>query len=90
VTNRKHIFEIFPNPATDYSQIWFESPLVSDCYLTVYSMDGRVISNDIIKAGTNIYRLDTRSYVQGLYVINLFSDKDFLQSKRILVNRIQH
>ncbi len=90
VTHGEHNFEIIPNPATDYSQIWFKIPLVSDCYLSVYSIDGRLISNDIIKAGTHIYRLNTGSYAQGLYVISIFSDKDFLESERILINRMQH
>jgi hypothetical protein len=90
VAGREHHFIIVPNPAADYSQIWFEFPLVSDCYLSVYSMEGRVISNDIIKSGTLIYRLDTKSYAQGLYVIKIFSDKDFLESKRILINRMQY
>jgi hypothetical protein len=89
VISREDLFDVIPNPVTDYSHIMFKHPLISDYYLSICSMDGRVISNDIIKAGTQVYRIDTRSYAQGMYVINVFSDKDFLKSKRIMVNHMQ-
>ena len=85
--SRESLFDIVPNPATDYFQLRFIYPLVSDCYMTICSMDGRVISNDIIKAGTRVYLLDSRSIVHGVYVVNVFSDKQILGTQRILINQ---
>jgi hypothetical protein len=84
--NPESLFDIIPNPVTDYLQIRFKFPLESDCYMSICSMDGRMVSNDIIHAGTEIYRLDTRSFFQGIYIINLFSDKRMLDTQRILVS----
>jgi len=89
VTNQEILFEIIPNPVKDNLQIRFKHPLVSDCYLSICGMDGRMVSNDIIKAGTEIHKLNTGSFAPGLYVINLFSDKEFTKSQWIIVNHIQ-
>ncbi len=86
VIKREHFFDIIPNPATDYFQIRFKYPLVSDCYITVCSMDGRVFTNEIIKAGTRIQIMDSESFAHGVYVINIFSDKQILGSQWILIN----
>jgi hypothetical protein len=87
--NQEHFFNIIPNPVTDFFRIKFESPLKSDCYMSICSIDGRVIRNDIIKAGNLFYIVDIRSCTQGLYIINIFSDKDFLKSQRFFVSQIQ-
>ena len=64
----------------------FKYPLVSDCYMTVCSMDGRVVTNEIIQAGTRVQIMDSESYAHGLYMINIFSDKQILGTQRILIN----
>jgi hypothetical protein len=89
LTNQEILFEVIPNPVIDYLQIRFKHPLASDCYLSICGLDGRMVSNDIIKAGTEIHKLDTRTFSPGLYVINLFSVKEFTKSQWIIVNHIQ-
>jgi hypothetical protein len=87
VTSRENLFDIVPNPAADYFQLRFESPLKSDCYISICSMDGRVISNGIIRAGTRIHILDSRSIAHGVYVVNVYSDKQILGTQRIIINQ---
>jgi hypothetical protein len=83
---KETIIEILPNPVQDKILIRFHKPLESDCYLSICGIDGRIVSNDIIKAGTDIHKCDAGSFTQGLYFINLFSDKEFINSHRIMVN----
>jgi hypothetical protein len=85
--NREALIEIIPNPVRDNLQLRFYKPLESDCYLSIYGMDGRMVSNDIVKAGTEIHRIDMRSVSHGLYLINLYTSKQILESRRIVVSR---
>jgi hypothetical protein len=87
--NQEILFEVIPNPVTDNLQIRFRQPLEYPCYLSICGMDGRMVSNDFIKAGTEIHRIDVTSFASGLYVINIFSVKEFMKSQRIMVNHLQ-
>ncbi|MBN2213710.1 MAG: T9SS type A sorting domain-containing protein, partial [Bacteroidales bacterium] len=82
----EHMFDIIPNPAIDYFMIRFKYPLKTGSYMTITSMDGRVIRNDIIEAGIRVHIIDTKSFTHGIYVINVISDNQMLGAKRILIN----
>lgn len=61
--------QAYPNPTTDYLMI----PANFDCNLrmAVYSIDGKMVDNLIVPAGTQNYRLDVRNYPAGSYFYHL-------------------
>ncbi len=59
----------YPNPATDYMMIPSDLPL--NAYLTIYSMDGKIVDRHIIPGGAKEYRLDLQNYAPGMYVYRL-------------------
>lgn len=59
----------YPNPATDHLNIPVDLPL--NAYLTVYTIDGRMVENLIVPGGTKEYRLNLQGYAPGAYVYRL-------------------
>ena len=73
------VFEIYPNPATEYVRISADSNIES---LIVFSIDGNVVySENLYKEETTI---DVTAFAKGSYIIRMISnDKVFI--RRIIV-----
>ncbi|MCQ2261030.1 MAG: thiol protease/hemagglutinin PrtT [Bacteroidales bacterium] len=56
----------YPNPASDY--IMIPVNLNVNAILAVYSIDGKMVDNIVVPAGTQEYRLDLQQYKPGTYV----------------------
>lgn len=56
----------YPNPASDYIMIPVNMNV--NAILAVYSIDGKMVDNIIVPAGTQEYRLDLQQYKPGTYV----------------------
>ena len=59
----------YPNPATDHMMIPVDMSL--NAYLSVFSIDGKLIENMVIPAGTQEYRLNLEGYTPGTYIYRL-------------------
>ena len=59
----------YPNPATDHIMIPVDMSL--NAILSIYSIDGKLIENTVIPAGTKEYRLNLQSYAPGNYIYRL-------------------
>lgn len=59
----------WPNPTTEYLTIPGDQHY--NMKLTVYSLDGKMVDQQVIPAGTTEYRLDVRNYPAGTYVYRL-------------------
>lgn len=59
----------YPNPATDHMMIPVDMSL--NAYLSVFSIDGKLIENIVIPAGTHEYRLNLEGYTPGTYIYRL-------------------
>lgn len=59
----------YPNPATDYIMIPVDMNV--NAILAVYSIDGKMVDNIVVPAGTQEYRLNLQSYHPGTYVYRL-------------------
>lgn len=59
----------YPNPATDYIMIPVDMNV--NAILAVYSIDGKMVDNIVVPAGTQEYRLDLQRYEHGTYVYRL-------------------
>ena len=59
----------YPNPATDHIMIPVDMSL--NAILSIYSIDGKLIENVVIPAGTKEYRLNLQRYASGNYFYRL-------------------
>ena len=59
----------YPNPATEYLMI--PSGYEYNMRMAVYSIDGKMVDNIVVPAGTQEYRLDVRNYPAGTYFYRL-------------------
>ena len=59
----------YPNPASNYIMIPVDLP--NSASVGVYSMDGKMVDNIVVPAGTKEYRLNLQQYAPGAYVYRL-------------------
>jgi len=59
----------YPNPASDYIMIPVNLP--NSAAMGVYSIDGKMVDNIVVPAGTQEYRLNLQHYAPGTYVYRL-------------------
>jgi PKD repeat protein len=64
---------LIPNPAKSETQLRFNSPLKSDTELQLITVDGKVISNQIMPAGTLRQEIELDKLSAGMYFIRLRS-----------------
>ena len=56
----------YPNPATDHIMIPVDMTL--NAYLSIYTIDGKLVDKVIVPAGTKEYRLNLQGYTPGNYI----------------------
>ena len=61
--------QAYPNPTTDYLMI--PAGYDYNMRMAVYSIDGKMVDNIVVPAGTQEYRLDVRNYPAGTYFYRL-------------------
>jgi len=61
---------LYPNPTSD--KLYFKN-LVENSEITVYSMDGKLIKNEVIQVGTTDYAFG--DFPTGIYLINVYNSK---------------
>lgn len=59
----------YPNPATDHMIVPVDLP--NSAAMGIYSVDGKMIENIVIPAGTKEYRVNLQGYAPGTYVYRL-------------------
>ena len=79
VSELNHIFEVYPNPASEYVRITSNNEIES---LIIFSIDGKIVySEDVNQEETMI---DVTSFAKGSYLVRMISnDKIFV--RRIIV-----
>ncbi len=75
---------ISPIPTANFLQIAFTAP-GGEVEIEVYSLAGKFISREVFDAtkGTNMFRLDASEYAVGLYIINITTGDETINSKFI-------
>ena len=74
-------FGIYPNPASDFINITFNE-IIEESQLSILNLNGQLIYKDILTSG-NSYNLNTQFLPQGIYLINIESDKAIYSSKLV-------
>ena len=59
----------YPNPATDHIMIPVDMSF--NAYLSIFSIDGKLVDNIVVPAGTKEYRLNLQGYAPGNYIYRL-------------------
>ncbi len=79
---------IFPNPATDYTQVAYRSPSEGHgIQLDISDAQGRIVDQHKFAAGgagTQFFMLNTRSYNPGVYIVTLRMN-GFKETARLVV-----
>jgi hypothetical protein len=82
------LLQNIPNPADDYTDIAFTSPISGDFTLKIFNMIGREVSSRVIRgmAGMNSTRVETAGFAPGVYMISIESGSG-VATRRMIVSR---
>jgi len=72
VSNGKNLLKIYPNPATDFSQIQIVSDEATEAVLQIVDLSGKIVSSHkkSLSVGTNVFTMNSLSELQaGTYLV---------------------
>lgn len=78
---------IYPNPSSDFVAVQIEGLLKEELTLSLYDLNGRILQQATLQAGSTICHLDTRLLYAGEYVLVFSLDGRFVQSSRIVLQK---
>jgi uncharacterized protein (DUF362 family) len=90
--NKELIFEVYPNPVTDHAQIKFEIPVTSRTKLSLYDINGKLISSlfdNYLSAGLHtitceIQDQNGKSLNPGIYIC-LLKSKNYSNNAKLFI-----
>lgn len=69
--------KIYPNPTSDFLTVWFENPLNTEVYPTIYDQLGnQVLDIKFISVNQNKMNIDISKMAQGSYYLNMNIDNE--------------
>jgi len=76
----------FPNPAKEYTDIVYSTPLGGDFELGIYNILGKEVYSQMVrgKRGQNTMRVSTTNFSPGIYMISLNNGKNVVTRKMIV------
>ncbi len=89
-TLKTGIIKVYPNPATDISNLHFSISSGGVCSLNIYDLKGNKFKNFIegyVKPGLYNVEIQTQEFPNGTYLIVLETDKGKTWEKMVIVNR---
>ncbi len=77
-----------PNPAINYTDLSFTSPISGDFRLKLFNMIGKEVLNQTLRgmAGMNTVRVETENFTPGVYMISL-ENGGHIVTRRMIVSR---
>ena len=82
------IINLYPNPISNLARIDFNLPQQKNIDLELYNIKGQKVINlysDTGNSGRNVINIDMSGISNGIYLLNLKSNNNILQSKKIIV-----
>jgi hypothetical protein len=78
--------EIFPNPANDIVNIWFDSDEDTPAHLKIYNLTGKEIYNRAFQLteGDNDFSFQTSTWVKGIYIVSMTTSNNVITKKLIV------
>ncbi|MFC2138118.1 T9SS type A sorting domain-containing protein [Bacteroidota bacterium] len=75
---------IYPNPAQNYVLLDFNSSEQTNLEIRIYNMAGKLMPKEITPISFNLYNLNLRGFLPGVYFISIQSEKEKLVNKIIV------
>ncbi|MCK5857113.1 MAG: T9SS type A sorting domain-containing protein [Bacteroidales bacterium] len=75
---------LYPNPATDNFRLRFEQSPTEDYELSIYSVSGALVKQQLLSALDNEYRVDIGELKSGVYFVRLESDGEIVFSGKFV------
>gem|GEM_PF-5363876 len=80
------LFEIYPNPASDYAYFAFDLPKETDkAFITIFDAGGKQIEVLDLSDNMRVHRLSLENYISGLYTITFEIDGKLITTKSFSV-----
>jgi len=67
-------FKVFPNPVSGELFLQTNQTIYETYTLELYSIKGELLKTECLDEGSNLYRIDTSSLRNGIYILRLISD----------------
>ncbi len=80
-TDKENLIHIYPNPTN--SDIYIDAPV--NGHVSVHSVDGRLITNEVINTGTNKISVPA-DLARGLYLVKFIGEDGTTHTTRIVLN----
>ena len=77
-------FKVYPNPVSGELFIQPTSNFKEAYTLEMYSVKGELVKTECLESGSNLYRIDTGSLRNGVYILRLISDSGKYDEKVIV------
>ncbi|HNR19377.1 MAG TPA: T9SS type A sorting domain-containing protein, partial [Bacteroidia bacterium] len=80
-------FKLYPNPATDISQLVFQTENSGTLQIKLTDLSGRLVKqiNEVYMGGLNVYDLRLDNLPKGLYLVNITTENGNTKSIRLSV-----
>jgi len=78
-----------PNPASDFTDLYFYNPSEGQVQFEVYSLQGQLMSSEMayFTTGEQTHRMEVSSLTKGFYLLRLTGSNGFRQTVKLLINR---
>jgi hypothetical protein len=80
-------FVLFPNPASHEVFIGFDEALNKKAKADLYDMNGRLVLSSELYPGNKLFRISLDDCTEGLFVIRITSENQFIGLKKIILSR---
>jgi hypothetical protein len=79
-------FLVFPNPAQQQFQLHFNTDLLNQSLLELFSAEGKLVYSKMLSTNSKTEIIDVGSLPKGFYLIKVSGDENSIQTAKILVN----
>jgi hypothetical protein len=70
------IVNVYPNPTVDMVYVDLQKTKLSEIYLAVYDISGKLMTEDKFQINNNHIVINTNNWAQGTYFINLIGERE--------------
>lgn len=88
ISEGKSNMKIFPNPIVDIFKIEFSLPENSELSITITDVQGKLVKylfKGMAIKGENIFSFDKSNLTQGIYFLNIQTDKNTIKNDKIII-----
>lgn len=82
--NKEDLFKVYPNPTNSSVSVEYSIENYSNVYLNILDVTGKTIKHIQIEENTNFTTLDLTQLTEGIYLLEIISDKTILHYQKIV------